>query len=76
MKLKEYPFKNIYANGYSGLSIRINNDTATLNNYCDIMSCLKELNEHPQAKKIANSKILSTRTFFDELVIVIDYRSE
>ena len=76
MKLKDYPFNNIYANGFTGVSIRINNDTQTLNHNCGVGSCIKELNEHQQAKKIANSEIISTRTFFDELVIVIDYRSE
>lgn len=75
MKLKDYPF-NLYAWGFMGVSIRINNDTKQLNNSCSINECLKELNNHPQVEQIANSEIVSTRTFFDELVIVIDYEDK
>ena len=76
MKLKDYSFNTIYASGYTGVSIRINNDTKTLNNYCDVSSCIKELTEHPQAEQIANSEIVSTRNYFSELVIVIDYKEK
>jgi len=74
MILKDYPFKSLYPSGYTGLCIRINDDSKDLNKLEDVGSCIKELNAHPKAKEIAYSNIVSERDFFDVKVLVIDYK--
>ena len=81
MILKDFPFGQVIREGYNGVrimgcSIRINNDSKQLNHSEYFSELFKELNNHPHAKEIAYSNVVSTRTFFDELVIVIDYKEE
>ena len=75
-KLKNVSFNAIYLQGYTGVILRINNDTAELNPEWDFIKTVKFLDEHPDVKNISEATVLDERDYFDVKVLVIDYSQE